>query len=285
MGLILPPWTFNSVSSNLPSTPASSSPLSSAVTSGTSNADGTAVTLLSALAHDVHYLTVGFGEFFNNASLVNALADILVDPAGGSSWSSFIDDLVCGFTRATGFGASNASMNQWYCFPVFVKAGSSLGVRVRSNDTVARTGDCTIYAYGDPSRPDMWWCGQKVESLGIDAANSKGADVTGGANDVYGSWTTIGTSGHPYGALQFGVNASDASAVARGYYWQIGYGSTKLPGSPTFYISSNAAEYKNVVGMFGPIWCDIAASTALQARYASSGTAPDVYNCAFYGVY
>lgn len=284
MGLGLNPWGFTDAVSSLTGKPPTGGGINTAFAPGTSNADGTAVSVLSALAFDVHYLIVGVQGVSLSTVAAYCLLDVLIDTAGGTSWTSMIDDLVCGFTPTSD---RSQQMSLFYSFPLYIPAGASLGVRARCSHTAAVTGNdpkVVFWAYGNPSRPEMWWCGSKVESLGINASTSKGTDVIPGDTGTYGSWTSIGTSGGRYGAVQYGLNGSNATQNALGYYWQIGTGSTQLPGSPTMFTADDVTEIYTTAGNQGPIFCDIPESTTLQMRATCSGTA-QTHNAAIYGVY
>lgn len=141
-----------------------------------------------------------------------------------------------------------------------------------------------MYAYGNPSRPEMWWCGRKVESLGINAAASEGTEVTPGNSGADGTWTTIGTSTQRYGAIQCGIQGPDGSSQALGYYWDVGISSTVFAPAPRIFRSVSTSERGPNVGQGQPIWCDVPASTTWQMRATCSGTA-EIYNSAIYGVY
>ena len=279
--LIKPPFYFANAVDNIAGTVATAP--GTTVALGANSADGSVVEVLSALAFDAHYLVIGFSNTNSVGANRQALMDILVDPAGGTSWASLIDDLVCG--QCIAVAAGSQGMTLWYHFPLFVRAGSSIGARGRNAHTSGVNAQCVIYAMGEPSRPDAWWCGQKVESLGIDAASSKGTTVTPGDSSTFGSWTNIGgPAAARYGAIQFGVNGSDADMLQVAYNWEIGYGAARLPGSPRFWVSADTAERAVKVGFGQPIFCDIAEGTQLQARAACSGTAED-WNAALYGVH
>lgn len=278
-----PPWSFADYTSNLTGTPPAAT-VGTNFTAGANNTDGSAVSVLSALGHDVHYLVVGIGGISASAANHNALMDVLADPAGGTSWGSFIDDLMAGFTPIP--TAGTIGIQSWYHFPIYIPAGTSLGVQARSaNATAATAGRVVMYAYGNPSRPEMWWCGSKVESLGVNASSSLGTAVTAGNSGSWGSWTNIGTSGYEYGAVQFGLNGTDGASAAVGYYWQIGYGSNQLPGSPDFYASVSTAESAARTGFCQPIFCNAPASTTWQTRGKCSGTSEPSANMGIYGVY
>lgn len=251
-------------------------------TFGASSADGASVSVLAAVPHDIHYLVIGIAGGNLSGADAQCLFDILVDPAGGSSWSELIDSLIGGFTPLPAAGGGWTP--SFYHFPLWIKSGSSLGVRGRTKHTAAiTTGRIIIWAYGEPNRPEMWWCGSKVESLGINAGTSSGTNVTPGNSGTFGSWADIGgtTSGR-FGAIQLGINGSDAAATAVGYHWQIGHGSLKMLGSPTIYSSNGTSETGQRI-YSGPIYCDIPAATQMQVRGTCSGTA-EVHNVALYGV-
>ena len=284
MSLIIEPWAFANYTDNLPAVPANL--YGTAVTPGVSNADGTAVTLLSALAFDVHYLVVGFAGFQINTAAAYSLADILIDPAGGTAWKSFIDDLTCGFSGGL---TSLVDYTQMYHFPVYIKAGSSVGCQVRTSHTVAPgagTSRVVAYAYGNPSRPDMWWCGSDVETLGVTAATSTATSVTPGNTGAFGNWATIGTSTARYGAIELGLNGTDATAATLQYYFQVGRNNVQIPGVPTDSTFVTNLEQSFYSKCFGPNWCDIPQGTAIQVRATCSGTA-EVFagGAAIYGVY
>lgn len=281
MGLIVPPgpvWSWEV--DNLTGTPSSTAPGTN-FTFGASNADGTAVQVLSAISMDALYMVVALGGCSTNAEDNSALVDILWDPAGGTSWGSLIDDLVAGFSPSP---SAASGLMCVYHFPLWIPSGASLAVQARKNGATAATGGrCAIWLFGEPKRPDMWWAGQAVESLGISASTSKGTAHTPGNSGSYSSWATIGTSTRRYGALQFGTNGSDANMTGVGYYWQIGVGSAQLPGTPTYYHANTTNETCARTGAM-PLFVDLPASTALQTRATASGTA-EAHNVAFYGVY
>lgn len=284
---MMPPWYWTYEVENLAATPLAAN-TGDLFTAAANNADGTVVAITDAggsslvLAADLHHIVIGFGGINTPSADGQCLVDLLQDPAGGTSWASFIDDMICGFTPTPSSGG--IGINAWYRFPVWIKSGTSLAVRARTAHTAdITTGRVLFYGMGSPSRPDVWWCGQKVESLGINAASSKGTNVTPGDSGTYGSWTTIGTSTYHYGAVQLGVNGSDATASALGYNWQLGYSSTKLAGSPTQFSCNNTSE---VGRREYPTWipCSVPAGTVWQARATASGVSAEVHNAAIYGV-
>lgn len=280
MSLIVPPFQFANITDNLPSTPGTTNSSGTAITANANNTDSTPVTLLSALAHDVHWINFVVAPFSASAADAQCLLDILTDPAGGTSWGSFIDDLVCGQTNFFSSGGL-----QWYNFPIWIPAGTSVGVRARTKHTANLSGRILINALGNPSRPEAWWCGQKVESLGIDPSTSSGTVITPGATGAAGTWTSVGSvTSARYGAIQLGINGSDATAVSAAYHFEVGYGSTPLPGAPKRVVIGNTTEQHVHWNAAIPVFCDIAEGTQMQARATSSNAGED-WNVGIYGVY
>lgn len=276
------PNSFGYCSHNITGTPDATP--GTGFTANASDADGTAVSVLSALTYDCHRLAFGFygSSQATPAAVANCLADILIDPAGGTSWANMIDDLLFGQLLTA---SASTSVGVWYDFPLFIKAGSSLGVQARTHTTSNRTG-CGIVmaAYGLPSNPAQLWCGGKVETLGVTASASEGTTVTPGDSGAWGSWASIGTSTKRYGAIQAGIQGPNSTTVnALTYIVECGLGSAALPFPPTHL---NAGTSENMVrsGVGGPTYIDLPSGSALQMRATCSGTA-QALNGAFYGVY
>ena len=277
-------WYFANESDNLGSTVDATPGIQ--VTLGASNSDGSAVTLLSALGHDAHYLLIAL---YGNATQAGTnpcnSVDILQDPAGGTSWATLIDDFIC--ASQIDSNPSNITHTSGLLLPLYIKSGTSIGIIGRTAHSSTRVLNVSCWAFGNPCRPDQWWCGSKVETLGATPAGSRGTTVTPGASGSFGSWTNIGgtTSGR-YGCIQpsyTGINGT--AAQVQSCKLQTGYGSTKLAGSPVWSISSDGSENINHSMNAFPFWCDIPAGTQMQAQIASDLGSPDNCEIALYGVY
>jgi len=188
MGLIVPDGpAFAHWSDNLTYPSAAAFDYGVGIVPGTSNADGSAVTVLPALAHDCEYLVLGVSGIYANAGNTSALLDVLVDPAGGTSWSEAISNLLCGYTREIDLiGTTNAAcagLPLLYHFPMWLRAGTSIGALARcAHGSTISNARVVAYAAGGNKNPASWWCGQKVETVGtFDAANSRGQSHTPGA--------------------------------------------------------------------------------------------------------
>jgi hypothetical protein len=279
MGLIHPSgpsWAY--CSHNLSSVIASSSTtFGTQVASGVSSADGSAVGLISALSHDAEYLRLRFASASAGSGVDNnALMDILIDPAGGTSWSVLIPSLaVAGLTPAQTTTNPPFGPSGGYDFPVWIPAGASIGARARNAGGTLQTFSVAAYAHGGNANPASWWCGQRVTAIGVDAANSRGTSVTPGSSGSFGSWTNFGSPlDEACGAVQWAVlgeHTFSSNWTSRGYQFEFGAGGVAYGGPFDRTLSATATRGWWIPT--GPVFHRFAAGTQFQARGKSSGVA------------
>jgi hypothetical protein len=252
------------------------------VTAGANDSDGSVVSVLAALSHDVEYLVIGASAFTVGGGDSSVLLDIVIDPAGGTNWIEFINDLLVGWSSAY---SQLIPVARWFNFPIFIPAGASVGVRARAAHSSTVTGEVIIHAYGGNANPASWWCGQGVESIGINAAASSGTSISSGASGSFGSWADLGSPlSRDCGALQFmaqgqpGVTAS----VNVAFIYELGVGDTRI-GSP-IQGTNNTAE-SGLATLSGLIFKNIGSGTQLRARGANSSAGAIDFDCAAYAVY
>lgn len=136
-----------------------------AVPVGVSNADGADTAILSALGHDCEYLMLSVAGVSTSGLAMGALMDLLVDPAGGTSWSTLISDLLVGGRGSAAFNSGPVSPAAYH-FPLWIPAGATLGARIRrQHGSTPPTARVAALAMGGNRNPASWWCGQKVESV------------------------------------------------------------------------------------------------------------------------
>jgi len=283
MALSRQPWRWNKVTDSFDGTTPDGNVTATTFTAGASNTDGAVTTLVTSLAHDVQYIKLWFGGCNANGGDGQVAADLLVDPAGGSSWTALINDLAVGFSVLP--SSAGGGMGLSYEFGLWIPSGSNIGIRAKT----AHTSDilscrCVYYLYGEPSDPELApWYGTAVETLGI--SDSRGTAVTPGGSGTMGSWTSIGsTTSQRYGQIQFGINGTDNAAAGAASHWQVGYGSNRVPGTPTIHKTVSTNEAGGTTGG-GPMPVDIPAGTQMQLRASSSGASPEVHYGVIYGVY
>jgi hypothetical protein len=288
MGLIYPSGPSWAYYSHNQTNTLSGTTFGTHVTSGTSSADGTAVTLLSALAHDVEYLSLKLGASSTPAIDNNALMDILIDPAAGTSWSVLIPSLaVAGLYQMQVANSAMFGPSGGYDFPIWIPAGASIGAQARNAGTTLQTLSVLALAKGGNANPASWWCGQRVSAIGINAGTSHGSSVsTGATTNVYGSWADFGsTLGEACGAVQWAVmgdHSNGAVFTSRQYEFEFGVGGVRYGGSIMRAISSSENGFWIPTG---PIFSRFAAGTQFQARGKGSASGAVAMSVAAWAVY
>ena len=259
---------------------------------GASGSDSSPGTVLSALTHDCEYLVIGYGGFSGGTgSDGSALLDILVDPAGGTSWTELIADLLVGngwastmpnFSTQSGTTIFNP---QYFHFPLWIPAGTSIGVRARAKAaSPLATSRVFMAAAGGNRNPASWWCGQSVETVGsIDTTNCRG-EVHTTTQTSFGAWDDIGNpiSGAG-GAVQFAVQGQGtAISSSDGAVFEFGIGGQKI--GPSFYKGQSSGEAGTTFAVCGPIFAQIAHGAQMQVRSKALNAATG-YDVAAYVVH
>jgi hypothetical protein len=240
------------------------------VTAGANNTPGSNISLLT-LTHDAELILVGVAGYQGSNANSSTLVDILYDPAGGTSWSVLIPELLAGFTLGL---SGTAGIAQWYAFPVWVKSGAAIGARAQTAHTATiNTGRVVVYAFGGNANPSSWWCGSRVTAVGTSAASSQGTNHTAGNSGAYSTWADFGSTLPSHtGALQFAVHGTNTTTTANAlaYYYEFGVGGSRI--GPNIYRNISAAE-TGWQTTTGPIFCNLASGTQMQVRGTCSGTA------------
>ena len=175
---------------------------------GSNNTKGSTTQLLAAIAEDCYGIAIRFASGFSNAAIRNFLADLMIDPAGGTNWTVAIANLLNpGANLGVGGGVQ-------YYFPLYLKAGTSIGMRAQCS-TASSTFRVGIKLFGKPTRPELVRVGSKVQTLGADTANSRGTAVTPGASNVKGSYSaSLGTLSFDAWWWQAGFAYADTALAA-----------------------------------------------------------------------
>jgi hypothetical protein len=262
-------------SDNLAATPVNAtSSIGTAVTGGNS-ANGTPVAWGGgALGFEAQLLIVEIYSGSASNTDTRSLVDILIDPAGGTSWAA--TPLVSGILA--GHLGSYTNFRRLY-LPVRIPNGANLGMQARSL-TTGRTHRGVMYVYGGYKGPGTWRCGSRVVSIGVDEANYSGTAHTAGNSGAWAaSWTSIGSTTATnlwcHNLLHTGPN-SGSWATTLGYYAQIGAGNNPLTLGDTdavhLHSQCSTAEVMQVHTTV-PVFADVPEGTQLQVRAKCSGTA------------
>ena len=239
---------------------------------------GSYAALGSALTDDAYGILININTNFASTASRNTVVDIGIDPAGGSSYSVVIPDLICGGSSAyTRNGGGN-----WYYFPLFIKAGSTVAARAQGSVTTAiRVGAVT---FERPANPSLIRKGSFVEAIGISLPG--GTAITPGTTSE-GAWTLMGTTTNRVWWLQFGmqVNTADTSWNLAAIHVDVATGdaSNKDIIIQDANFCTDSGEYVGNPPLTAGVEWDIPAGANIYMRAQSSGTL-DAYNAAVYAL-
>lgn len=284
--LAIPSYAFGVVADNWSAGTPTSTPGTVLDDPGATPHTKSATTALigTGIAQSAYFIQVGFIGTAAAGTDTSALCDIMYDPAGGTSWSVLIPNLICGYRAAAAVNLTAASSA--YGFPLYIPKGSSLGARWQSIVASPSAGTrvrVQLTVFGGASAPGFWY-GTKVTDVGTDTATSAGLDHTPGSTGTYSTWASIGGGSNPaFGFVTAGVQGSATAHTADNYHLQYGFGSTQIPGAQIrlgYTTAEIVSDYPPHMGCY----VDVAASTQMQIRATGTDASAEVCSVALYGV-
>lgn len=206
-------FTYNNWGTNPASTPGTS------VVPGASNAEGSWTQIASSadLDADCYWLHIQVSGGATASTIKSQLLDIGVDPAGGTSYTAAISNLVMGASPAV-----SAAGGTEFLFPLFIKAGSSVAARIQGAAATAGTVRVIANFFGRPSRPELVPVGTYSETLGT-ITNSSGPTLTPG-NAADGSWLDLGATSRAMWWWQLGYQIDNTTITAEYTYLEVAWG-------------------------------------------------------------
>lgn len=263
------------------------SPFGASITPG-NNTYGTYVEVLSGaqLTHDVWELLIRFHDIDSSALAMDMLARVGVDTAGGTSYTTLIDHLICTYAGPYSTGGHTGVE---YKFKIHIPAGSSVAVQASANNATPIALRCSMIAFCDPDKPWALWKGTFVRTFGATPASSSGTVVTSGTVSE-GAWTELGTLADTIFEWNVGMGVNDAAiATADAYHMDLGV-DTQGDVTPRVAIlnqkqgltTAEAASRSSMQGMFkgiagdkvyGRLQCSATADSSLSMiAYGTGGT-------------
>jgi len=215
-------WGFTFTNSTSPQT----TNVGTSVIPGASNALGTFTQVATGanLSQDIYWIIIGIFGGTSATNIKNHALDIGVDPAGGTSYTAVISNILCGQT-----GAYGTNGGYWCAFPFYIKAGSSVAVRVRGSNATAGTVRVLATFYGQPTRPELVPVGTFSETIGFTAASTAGVSFTPGSSGAEPAWTSLGTTTRPLWWWQLGFTIANGTTTAALTNVDLGYGDSTSP--------------------------------------------------------
>ncbi len=239
---------YNFTYDNWGTNPAST--IGTSVVPGASNSEGSWTQIASSanIAQDIYWLYLQIHAGATSAAAKNQLLDIGVDPAGGTSYTAIISNLQVGASPALTVAGARE-----HIFPFFIKAGSSVAVRIQGSNATAGTVRVAARFYGHPSRPEAVPVGAISQTFGT-ITNSNGQSFTPG-NAADGSWIDLGATSYPLWWWQMGYAIDNGTITAEYTYIEVAFGDG----------SNKVSMFKVMHGGTTGETCGLAAQTQMLA--------------------
>ncbi|MGH7894873.1 MAG: hypothetical protein ACREQL_09400 [Candidatus Binatia bacterium] len=193
------------------------------VDDGAANDYGSYAQIISGanLTHDCYGFWINLNDATTGGACTPGMVTIGVDPAGGTSYTTLVPDFILG--PAAPLYGSPGTPGIWSYWPMFIKAGSSVGIKWQTQDTTANTLNAFGLFHCAPLHPESVWAGGSCTVFGVTAASTIGTVITPGSG-VEGGWTEIGTLAASYNYWNIGVSFDDTTNTIQEYYFDLSIG-------------------------------------------------------------
>lgn len=202
---------FNWAASNFSARPAAT--IGTAITPG-NNTKGSWAQMLSAISNDAWALDVVFNGGDVSAAIRETIVDIGYDPAGGTSYTTLVPNLLCSCANKMINSSGLGGLGYSYYFPLRIPSGSTVAARASVNNATVGTINAWIRVYGHPTRPELCKVGSYCTAVGAVTGTSTGTAVTAGTTNE-GTWTSLGTPTKSHWWWQLGYGAATTGMGAR----------------------------------------------------------------------
>ena len=249
----------------------------------TPNTEGSTPLVLatgSNIAQDVNWIELSLNGTSGTGDR-QMLLDIGVDPAGGTSYTWVIQNLVIG-----NLPLATALPGAQFLLPFFIKAGSQVACRVQCSQTVITVRVAAKF-YGFPDRPEAVPAGSFSETMGT-ITNSQGVSFTPG-NAADGTYVSLGATTKPMWWWQLCYSIANGTITAESTFIDLawGDGSNKHVIMRAQHIGATTEACADVLAVnknHALCYCPVPAGATLYVR-GRCNNAPDTgYNAVALGI-
>jgi len=237
--------------------------------------------------YDIYIMISGIGATGAGANR-QALIDIGVDNADAGSFTTLIENLVCGNAGAI-TGTSTNIPPVIYRFPLFIKAGTQIGARGQISDGLDLAGvGIHVSLIGDPNHPELARAGSYVTTFGAVTASSRGTGITPGTSGAEGAYVDLSGADTtvPYWYWEFGIGVADSTMADQSLLVDVGIGdgSNKFLAIQDAHIWTSSDERLSKPGIAPMGFYEGATGVRVYGRASASGTPDSTVTMAAYGV-
>lgn len=260
-----------------------SATIGTSVVPGASSAEGswTQVAAAASITTNIYGIYMQAFGGATSASAKNHMLDIGIDPAGGTSYTAIISDIIVGDSPSL----TQAGNREFY-FPFYIPSGSSIAVRIQGSAATAGTVMVAMKFYGKPSIPGLP-VGRFSETIGTGASTLGTSFTPGSAAD--GSWASLGTTSKNLWWWQLGYQINNGTITAEYTYLELAYGDATnkvtifkmMHGGTTGETAGLAAQTQL---LWHAAYCPVPAGTNIYIRGRANNPPDSGYNASAVGI-
>jgi len=261
-------------------TPSTTAPGTSVIP-GATNAEGawTSIATGANIAQDIYGILLWISGANVTTADKSQILDLGGDAAGGTNYQAYLSNICCG---SSGFSLDGG---YWYWFPLLLKAGTQVAVRVQGSNGTAGTVRVAAQFWGRPLSPHATKVGRYSETIGT-ITNSGGQSFTPGNSGADGAWQSLGTTTRNCWWWQLCPQISNGTITALIYYLDLAYGDTSnkhfIIKKAALFVTGTIEKVNLPLQMTG--YCDVPAGATLYVRGTCSGTAVTGFNATAVGI-
>lgn len=262
---------------------ASGTPGTAVASNGTADVEGAWIQIATSgnIANEVWLLVIGVWAIANAVTARRAHIDVGIDPAGGSSYTPIIENLLCG--QAGTFAQGGA----YFHFPIRIPSGSSVAVR-HQNSSVSISARVAGWFFGKPSHPEVVWRGQVCETIGS-SGTTGGTSFTPG-NGAEGSRVSLGTVTRAAKWFQLGVQINNTVVATDAHHIDLDWSDDAtnyfpiITNMPLNIPTTNETVARSAAHNLLNCHADVPAGATLYVRGWSSAAPPTGFQALAYAV-
>ncbi|TXH41018.1 MAG: hypothetical protein E6Q97_38440 [Desulfurellales bacterium] len=244
------------------------------------NTKGAWAQLLTATSDAAYGIMVNINSIAATATAKDAIIDIGIDPAGGTTYAVLLPDLLgsCASPYNVGGGVR-------YYFPVYVPAGATVAARASVNNATVGTARVNVSLFCRPRRPELLKFGHSVQALGITAGTSSGTTITAGTT-AEGAWTSVGTLSNDAWWFQVGYGINDTTMTAAALHVDVAADNAgkRILIANSLVITTAAEQLSKLLPDNPVAQPAVASGTTIYARAQSSAAVDSANSVAVYAV-
>ena len=232
--------------------------------------------------YDSYGILININTIAVSTAATDSLTTIGIDPAGGTSYSNVILNLLS--SCAGSYGILGCGV--WYYFPIFIKAGSQIAAIGWINNATVGTQNVNITLMCQPRYPEFVKCGSYVDSYGVSTSTASGTNVTPGTTSE-GAWTGIQANiSRSAWWFQVGMGVNDSTMTKLVQHLDVGIGDSgnkRLACNNTRVVTTTGEALYKPLSFMG---CDMEAAVGdnIYARAQGSTTADSNTSVGVYAV-